>query len=647
MDETKKVENKLYCIVLHCVALRCVALHCIALHCTALLCTALHRIVLYRIVLYCRCALRFNKKHFMLMFSLFVMMTSSLLITLIPPVSVTASLEHCHGRGGTDLPPPWNVTSKVEHVAVVSSVNFTSGTVGFYSNDTGLTIVIKESTTPSRTTTDSTTTDSTTSMTTSTTTTTAETSSLAPVAVRPSHRLPIYSHSQHSGAFPGSTRKSSHRSHTKTTHGSALSTLTQSEFALLREYGITQDNLEKLNAEDLKSLVKALANTARTQGSHRHEAVSRRARRSVLESVNTGLSQFHIHLTELGINSPFFIVLALIIAAELLSVPIDRFTDKMWFDFLDGVDDLERYGQYGLWSLASFVVFPVVVTALVDHTPCVLPHGIHHFMIHFYMFAALIGVAFVCAHSYPIQTVSSLKSIFRKNRFVKGCRILFADVHCFTFAFSVFLSGALFAAVDNFLFWHVQDLGGAEVVMGSAVSLSAAAEYAMYMTMSWFLARLGHVAAVSLSFLVLSIRLLAYSFVWSPWMVMPLAPLQAFTHALLWGAVCSYPDFKLSPTIIDRSAHWVLSGCHYGVGVAAGSVLSGYLYDRFGIARVFQGAAAIAFLWVLIFSLVQRCVRKVEVVRYERLLQADDDKNEECLPWETDDWLESAMKDEV
>ena len=31
----------------------------------------------------------------------------------------------------------------------------------------------------------------------------------------------------------------------------------------------------------------------------------------------------------------------------------------------------------------------------------------------------------------------------------------------------------------------------------------------------------------------------------------------------------------------------------------------------------------------------------------EQLLQADDDKNEECLPWETDDWLESAMKDEV
>lgn len=592
-----------------------------------------------------RCAVRFNKKHFVLMFSIFIMMASSLFMTLIPPVDLQASLKYC--RNGESIPHlSTNFSSELQLVGAIPFANGTSGNVTAvsYSHDVGL-MNATEKATSTRSSTSSAATTST--VVTTTTTTAATTTNFVPIAPKNNGHLPNWGALPDS-AYPSQARKPSHKSNNKGIHQSQpiLSRLSSSDVALLKKHKIPLERLQGLNPKQLNYLINSLR-THENHRKHQYWGSGTRTRRSILEAVHTKLSQFHTHITELGITNPFYIVLVLIVIGELLSVHIDRFTDKMWFDFLDGIDDLERYGQYGLWSLVSFTVFPLVVTTLVDYTPCLLSYGINHFMIHFYMFAGLLGITFICSYWYPIRAVSSLKSIFRKNRFMKGCRILVGDMHCFSFAFSVLLSGLLFAGVDNFLFWHVQNIGGSEVIMGGAVSFAAAAEYIMYLSMNWFLSRLGHVAAMSLAMLVLAVRLLLYSFIWMPWMVIPLALLQAFTHALLWGAVCTYPDFKLNPSIMDRSAHWVLTSFHHGVGFAAGSVVAGYLYESFGFALVFQGAAGIAFVWLLIFMTINRFVKKVEAVRYERLLQADEEKNDESLAWEDDDWLESAMKDEV
>ena len=582
--------------------------------------------------LWMRCAVKFNKNHFMLLLSLFVMMASTLLLTLIPPVDPRAAIKYCNHSNRSS---PHDISSNISSVFKLKNDTNVNTTYTAYLMGANITASTQKQTSVS--------TATTTVATTTTTTTMTATTSFVPIARQPSY----YSHPRNgppNSGYPSSVSKPRHRTSGKGIHQTAYGRLTHYELALLNKYNVPLSAAQNLTPKQLNRLLKRLEKSERQREHKTWE--SRRTRRNVMDTVHTKLSQLQRHITELGINSPFCIVLTLIIIGELFSVHVERFTDKLWFDFLDGIDDLERYGQYGLWSLASFMVFPLIATTLVDYTPCMLPHGIDHFMIHFYMFAIFLGIAFICSYWYPVRIVNSLKSIFRKNRFMKGCKVLVGDIHCFSFAFSVFLSGLLFAGVDNFLFWHVQDIGGSEVIMGAAVSFAAMAEFIMYLSMDWFLKRLGHVAAMSLALLMLAVRLVLYSLVWMPWMVIPLALLQAFTHALMWGAVCSYPDFKLNPSIMDRSAHWVLVSCHHGVGVAVGSIVAGLLYEHFGIALVFQGAAVAAFLWLLVFMAVNRFVRKVEEVKYERLLQADDNKNDESLTWEDDDWLESAMKDE-
>lgn len=147
-----------------------------------------------------------------------------------------------------------------------------------------------------------------------------------------------------------------------------------------------------------------------------------------------------------------------------------------------------------------------------------------------------------------------------------------------------------------------------------------------------------------LSVLFLSARCLYYSYLPSPWAVLPAEITHAITHTAMWGAVLGTPAFNTSPAL-SRSIRSILSSVYFGVGYSLGSIMSGAVYDIYGSDILFQAGAVLAIGWFPILALSMRCCRERDRtdVKYQRLLTADD-ASDDSEDYE-DDWLEKALKD--
>lgn len=322
---------------------------------------------------------------------------------------------------------------------------------------------------------------------------------------------------------------------------------------------------------------------------------------------------------------------------EIFASPVEKVADDSWFDFLNRIDDLERYGQQRFWGSIAFVLVPIIVTVAVDHTPCFLPYQLHHYLLHFYIFAILMAAALVISCCYPVPPPVNSK---HTSKFCKGLHTVCCDGRGFLFSVTLFLTGTVYAAYHNFLFWRMQDLGSSETAMGLCVSIGAFSEIPMLIMSGRFVKKLGPSWMVSVALLVLSLRVLYYAFIPNPWAILPIELTHGVTHTTLWFAILSYDDFNIGASL-DRTFRSILSSFYFGIGFSAGSFIAGLVYHSYGSSVLFIGGSAVTGLWFILFSLIQMCIPHKEKVRYIKLLRSESDNSED----EEEDWLEMALKD--
>lgn len=340
----------------------------------------------------------------------------------------------------------------------------------------------------------------------------------------------------------------------------------------------------------------------------------------------------------------FLITLVIVLIGEMFASPVDEVADDAWYDYLDDADDLEKYGQHSLWSLLGTDICAIAVTLIVDNTDCLLKFKINHFMVHFYLFAAIAILGFFVVFCYPVNL--NTKSLRRRRHAWKAWRLICCDLRCFTFTMSLFISGILSAATFNFLFWQIQDLGGKEIMMGLTITVGACSEIPMFFIGRWLAGKLSCAAMICLGLLSQAGQLVFFAFLWAPWAAIPISLLNMFINTGMWSGVLSHPDFITNHHMsADRSVKAVLRAIHFSFGFAIGSIMSGYVYDTFGFRNLFIGAGIVGGVWGVLFALLQRCVRKKEKIEYSKLLNTEDelvsDSSEDLYE---EDWLKNAKK---
>ena len=332
----------------------------------------------------------------------------------------------------------------------------------------------------------------------------------------------------------------------------------------------------------------------------------------------------------------FATVLLIIVIGEFLCSPLEKVADDAWSDFLERIDDVERYGRQRYFASFSYVLMPIIVTVLVDKMPCLAFFNIEHFLIHILFFVAFIFIALLIVFCFPIPPPIRHG---RAGMFAKSLHAIICDGRGFLFVVTLLLTGAVHASFSNFLFWRLQDLGSSEVTMGVCVSVAAMSEGLMLIFNNKLVRKLGNSGVTTIALVALAIRVLYYGFLWTPWAVLPAEVLNAFTHTSLWYAVLNYEQFNVGFSM-NQSIRSILVSVNCGLGFAIGSLISGMVYEMYGADVLFRGASILTGVWCLLFSTIQICLPKKERVNYVKLLQ-----NDERNSSDDGDWLEMVLKD--
>ncbi|XP_010126798.1 PREDICTED: major facilitator superfamily domain-containing protein 6-like, partial [Chlamydotis macqueenii] len=338
----------------------------------------------------------------------------------------------------------------------------------------------------------------------------------------------------------------------------------------------------------------------------------------------------------------FLMVLGAVVLWELLATSLEWTVDESLYEYLDFVDATDRYGKLWIWSYLGASVGACSIAVFVDQLNCFLSSTVTRLAVHFYGYALLVTLSLIVTVFFPVHVPKRTDHV---NKTAKALALLWSDGRVILHAVTVFLTGAAGSAVQNFLFWQMQDQGSSELYMGLSVAVGLLAEILLYFFKGKLLRTFSSSKIVAVSLSLLAVQLLGYSFLWTVWSVLLIQILSAFSSGALWWVVNVTVDDIATPGM-ERSLHAVFQSLCYGGGASLGSFAGGFVVKHFGLAVLYRACCLSLVLWLFLFLIVQSKLPQQKKINYSRLLAADssdmsasDEENER-------DWLGKAMKDE-
>ncbi|NXF45391.1 MF6LB protein, partial [Oceanites oceanicus] len=338
----------------------------------------------------------------------------------------------------------------------------------------------------------------------------------------------------------------------------------------------------------------------------------------------------------------FLMVLGAVVLWELLATSLEWTVDESLYEYLDFVDATDRYGKLWIWSYLGASVGACSIAVFVDQLNCFLSSTITRLAVHFYGYALLITLSLFVSVFFPIYIP---KRTDRVNKTAKALALLWSDSQAILYAITVFLTGAAGSAVQNFLFWQMQDRGSSELYMGLFVAVGLLAEILLYFFKGKLLRTFSSSKIIAVSLSLLAVQLLCYSFLWTAWSVLVIQILSAFSSGALWWVVNMTVDDIATPGM-ERSLHTVLQGLCNGGGASLGSFAGGFVVKHFGLAVLYRACCVCLVLWLFLILIVQSKLPRQKKINYSRLLAADSSDMSDSDEEDERDWLVKAMNDE-
>merc|ERR1739848_444484 len=151
---------------------------------------------------------------------------------------------------------------------------------------------------------------------------------------------------------------------------------------------------------------------------------------------------------------------------------------------------------------------------------------------------------------------------------------------------TAFVIGLSMSVMKTFLFWHLKDLGGTQMLFSLIPAVNTCSDVFMYFYSATVISRYGHVKVLYMSLICYSIRLAFYGFLRRPWFVLAVEPLSGITTAASWAAMTSYVGVSSTPEVAT-TMQGLLHGVHWGLGHGIVELVSGYMVAALGASQTF------------------------------------------------------------
>uniref|UniRef100_A0A0K8T4A4 Major facilitator superfamily (MFS) profile domain-containing protein n=2 Tax=Lygus hesperus TaxID=30085 RepID=A0A0K8T4A4_LYGHE len=295
----------------------------------------------------------------------------------------------------------------------------------------------------------------------------------------------------------------------------------------------------------------------------------------------------------------FWYLLLIILGVRVIGSCCENLTDSVCFKLLK--ENPYNYGMQRMWGAAGWGLVSAVSGYLVD----IMSEGkaTSDRSIGFYLSAALIIVdAIICLTCIKVNDDSTKKRT--ANIWSNVGKLLGENPKFLVFLMLVVSCGIFNSLLWNFLFWFIEEIAKedgcgdnskVQTLNGLVLAVNCyLGEMPFFFFSGWFLKKIGYEHCMSLVLIAFGIRFVAYYFLTNPWWILPIEVLNGFTFGLFYSTMTTYAN-ALTPPGLEGTMQGLVSATFEGIGLAAGSLLGGYLFDRLGGRTLFlySGAASI------------------------------------------------------
>ncbi|KAM6175395.1 major facilitator superfamily domain-containing protein 6-like [Erethizon dorsatum] len=349
-----------------------------------------------------------------------------------------------------------------------------------------------------------------------------------------------------------------------------------------------------------------------------------------------------LELSSEGLLWTFLLALGFVVFWELLTAPLEQVASDSLYEYLDFVDATDRYRSLGLWRLLGMVAGVCGIAAVMGRLDCFLMTNGTRGVVCFYGYSLVSTLSLLVSIAFPVPTYQQQEPGYKT---IKALSLLGGDPRLLLLALTVLLIGIVTSTVQNFLFWHMEDHGSSELVMGFSVALSLLGEILLHPFKTVLLRKLSRVGAVGLGLGCLTGQLLYYSFLWSWWSVFPVQILSAISNGVLWWAVEASIEGLATPGT-ERPLSTMFRGHFHGGGCSLGSFVGGFLVMRFSLAVLYRTCCVVLLLWLAVFLSIQHRLPQEQKINYSKLLAMEGSDTSDSEQGSEQDWLVKAMREE-
>jgi PPP family 3-phenylpropionic acid transporter len=194
-----------------------------------------------------------------------------------------------------------------------------------------------------------------------------------------------------------------------------------------------------------------------------------------------------------------------------------------------------------------------------------------------------------------------------------GLSLLFKDKQLLVFLGTMLLIGMSLVIVDIFLFLRLDEIGTPNALMGFTLTMGTVSEILIFFFTDKLLRRVGTGRLLRIGVLALSLQLIGFSYLKSPWAAPLIQILHGPSFAGMWTAAITIAKHR-APEGMGATTQGLLSSVFMGIGWTAGSLIGGYLFDIAGTAMTFRLAGLMAAM-ILVYMMVFDRTRWKKVFR--------------------------------
>jgi MFS family permease len=241
-------------------------------------------------------------------------------------------------------------------------------------------------------------------------------------------------------------------------------------------------------------------------------------------------------------------------------------------------DQRSEYGRLRLWGAVGFGGAALGAGILAERL------GLQVVFVVYLVMMALAGLVAIRLPAPP----GAPRGLFGRN-----LRGLLSDRRWLTFLAGMFLAGACFSVLNNYLSIFLKSIAAGEALIGLGVAAAGLSELPIFWLSPLLLRRWGPRPLLMLAFIMLTVRGIGTSLIQEPRWSLPVQLLHGPTFSLMWLSAVMFAG-QIAPPGLGASAQALLSATFMGLGAGAGALLGASLYSALGPSATFRATALLA-----------------------------------------------------